>query len=122
MRRSRCLPPRRTSSGPRIQRIQGRSSLGDVTSELFDKTFRRNDACPLSSLDQDVLVQTSEESFVRVDVLDGGNVDAICETATSRAHKAKLASLPGECTTFARKFGEETVDAVRSVLKSKAII
>lgn len=94
----------------------------DVTSELFDKTFRRNDACPLSSLDQDVLVQTSEESFVRVDVLDGGNVDAICETATSRAHKAKLASLPGECTTFARKFGEETVDAVRSVLKSKAII
>jgi hypothetical protein len=94
----------------------------DVTSELFTKALRSHEACQLSSSEQHKLVRTSQESFIPVEVLDGGNVETICGTAMSRRRNAELASLPGECTTFARKFDQDTVDVVHAVLETDAII
>ena len=94
----------------------------DVTSELFAKTLRSHEACPLSSFEQHRLVQTSQESFIPAEALDGGDMEAICGMAMSHSRNAELASLPGECTTFARKFGQNTVNAVRSVLEAELII
>jgi hypothetical protein len=94
----------------------------DVTWELFVKTLRSNEACPLSSADQQNMVHTSHESFVPVELLDGDDMAAICGLATTRSRNAALAALPGECTTFARKFGEDTVDSVHYVLETNEII
>lgn len=94
----------------------------DVTWELFVKTLRSNEACPLSSADQQNMVRTSHESFVPVELLDGDDMAAICGLVTTRSRNAALAALPGACTTFARKFGEDTVDSVHYVLEANEII
>ena len=94
----------------------------EVTRELLRTTLRSHESCPLSSSDQIELLRRSRKSFVDVAELERGNLESICGVAKSYGRYGKQAALPPACTTFARKFGDDTVDAVYSMLEADMVL
>lgn len=97
-------------------------SAEEVTTELITDKLRSHEVCPLSPVDQRMVVQSAAASFVDVGEVAGESVEKICDVSKSRGRFSNKASMPASCTTLARKFDADTVDAVYSVLEELSVV
>lgn len=93
----------------------------ELTSDLLTNKLRSHKDCPLSPIDQRMLVKSASSSFIDIGELQSSNRERICDTSKSHGRFSKTA-MPDSCATFARKFNEDTVDAVYSLLSEATVL
>lgn len=90
----------------------------DISAKYIKEQLRSYHDCRISPEYQRNVQKNAKFSFMSIDSLDTyGTMDAMCAAGKSHSKSIPAVNLPAGCTSFARKFEQETADSILDVFR-----
>ena len=90
----------------------------DISAEYIKNQLRSYHDCPISPEYQKSVQKNAKFSFIHIDSLDTfGTLEAMCDAGKSHGKSIPAVDLPAGCTSFARKFQQDTVEPIMTVFR-----
>ncbi len=91
----------------------------DIDADYIKTQLRSYHDCPISQEYQKSVQKHAKFSFINIDSLDTyGTLEAMCDAGESHSKSISAVDVPAGCTSFARKFQQDTVESIMTIFKN----